>query len=277
MPGKSHQTCKPSKDTSAKAEQKSFTLTEGYEVNLFADETMGISNPIAMRWGPAGRLWVLCTWVYPQRKPGEPPQDKLFILRDTNGDGRADEVSLFADGLDMPTGFALGHGGVYVGEAPNLVHLKDKDGDGKADSREVIFSGFGTGDTHQNINSFTWSPGGELFFCQGLHSFSRVETPWGIVRMDEHGVWRVRPLRRQLHAFRGGSGQNPWGIAFGHWGEPFVKGNNTEVSELLPVMVPTQERHRSPEGQYELMHESEMHDDGEQRKVFGYGGATFIA
>ncbi|MEM7397025.1 MAG: hypothetical protein AAF492_32260, partial [Verrucomicrobiota bacterium] len=123
--------------------------------------------------------------------------------------------------------------------------MKDTDGDDKADLREVIFSGFGTGDTHQNINSFTWSPGGELFFCQGLHAFSRVETPWGIVRMDEHGVFRLRPRRRQLHAFRGVSGQNPWGVAFGHWGEPFAKGNNNELSEFLPVMVHTENRHRT--------------------------------
>ncbi|MDA1052874.1 MAG: c-type cytochrome [Planctomycetota bacterium] len=228
------------KDDSVAAELASFEVAEGYEVNLFASETDGIANPITMRWDARGRLWVLCASVYPQIVPGEKADDKLYILEDTDHDGRADKTSVFVDGLSMPMGFALGNGGVYIGEGTDLIHCKDADGDGKADSREVIFTGFGTGDTHQNINSFTWSPGGELFFCQGLHSFARVETPWGIVRLDEHGVWRLRPRRRQLHSYRGGSSQNPWGVAFGHWGEPLVKGGSgPTLSELLPIMIQT--------------------------------------
>jgi len=231
---------KPEADNSVAAQLASFQVAEGYEVNLFADESMGIANPVCFRWDTAGRLWVLCTWAYPQLKPGEPAADKLFILEDKDEDGRADKVSVFADGLNMPTGFALGHGGVYLAEGPDLLHLRDADGDGKADQREVLFTGFGTGDTHQNVNSLTWSPGGELFFCQGLHCFSRVQTPWGIARLDEHGSWRLRPLRRQLHTYRRTSGGgNPWGYAFGDWGEAFIKSNGTGVSELLPSLVHT--------------------------------------
>ena len=231
---------KPEADNSVAAQLASFQLAEGYEINLFADESMGIANPVCFRWDAEGRLWVLCTWAYPQLKPGEPADDKLFILEDKDQDGKADKVSVFADGLNMPTGFALGHGGVYLAEGPDLMHLRDTDGDGKADQSEVLFTGFGTGDTHQNINSLTWSPGGELFFCQGLHCFSRVQTPWGIARLDEHGSWRLRPLRRQLHAYRRTSGGgNPWGYAFGDWGEAFIKSNGTGVSELLPSLVHT--------------------------------------
>ena len=228
---------RPESDNSVAAERKSFTLIEGYEVHLFADETNGVANPICMSWDPAGRLWVLCTWVYPQLKPVEKPNDKLLILSDTDGNGRADKTTVFADGLNMPTGFALGHGGAYIGEGNDLLHLKDTDGDDKADTRRVLLTGFGTGDTHQNINSFTWSPGGELLFCQGLHAFSRVETPWGISRLDEHGSWRLRPRRLQLHAFPSTGGQNPWGINFGNWGEPFSKSNDGDVFELLPGLV----------------------------------------
>ncbi len=231
---------KPETDNSVAAQLASFQVAEGYEVNLFADESMGIANPVCFRWDAQGRLWVLCTWAYPQPKPGEKAADKLFILEDKDQDGKADKISTFADGLNMPTGFALGHGGVYLAEGPDLLHLRDVDGDGKADQREVLFTGFGTGDTHQNINSLAWSPGGELFFCQGLHCFSRVQTPWGIARLDEHGSWRLRPLRRQLHTYRRTSGGgNPWGYAFGDWGEAFIKSNGTGVSELLPSLVHT--------------------------------------
>ena len=229
----------PEADNSVSAQLKSFRVADGYAINLFADETNGVANPVCMNWDAAGRLWVLCTWAYPQLKPVDKPNDKLLILTDTDGDGRADKTTVFADGLNMPTGFALGDGGAYIAHGTDLLLVKDTDGDGKADASRVVFTGFGTGDTHQNVNSLTWSPGGELFFCQGLHAFARVETPWGIVRLNEHGVWRMRPRRLQLHSFRGGSGQNPWGVAFGEWGEPFVKGNNQQLSELLPVMVYT--------------------------------------
>lgn len=231
---------KPETNNSVTAQLASFVLDERLQINLFADETMGIANPVCFEWDAHDRLWVLCTWAYPQVKPGERPNDKLIILEDRNGDGRADHSSVFMDGLDMPTGFALGHGGAYIGEGHDLIHVKDTDGDGKVDKRELIFTGFGTGDTHQNINSFAWSPGGELFFCQGLHCFSYVQTPWGNRVLEEHGSWRMRPLRRQLNSYRRTSGGgNPWGYAFGDWGEPFIKSNSPGVSELLPSLVQT--------------------------------------
>ncbi|MBT5311373.1 MAG: hypothetical protein HOL38_07300, partial [Verrucomicrobia bacterium] len=232
----------PEADNSVKAELASFAVGKELQVNLFADESMGIANPVCMRWDARGRLWVLCTWAYPQLKPGVKPNDKLLILEDTNGDAKADEVFTYTDGLNMPTGFALGHGGAYIGNGRELLHVRDTTGDGKADKRVMLFSGFGTGDTHQTINSFTWSPGGELFFSQGLHCFSRVQTPWGIRKLNEHGSWRLRPLRRQLHAHRRTSGGgNPWGFAFGDWGEPFIKSNGPGVSELLPGMVASEQ------------------------------------
>jgi glucose/arabinose dehydrogenase len=156
---------RPEADNSVAAELKSFALADGYQANLFADESDGVANPVCMSWDPAGRLWVLCTWAYPQAKPVDKPDDKLLILTDTNGDGRADKTTVFADGLNMPTGFAIGHGGAYIGEGNDLLHLEDTDGDDQADTRRVLLTGFGTGDTHQNINSFTWSPGGEILFC----------------------------------------------------------------------------------------------------------------
>ena len=222
------------------AELASFKLPEGFEANLFASEKDGVVKPIQMRWDSRGRLWVLGSTTYPQLKPGEEPQDKIIILEDTKRTGRADKTTVFADGLLIPTGLELGDGGAYVGEGTKLLFLKDTDGDDRADEKRVVLRGFGTGDNHQNINSFRWSPGGELFFSQGLHGFARVETPYGIVGNDEAGLWRLRTRELRLDPFYGGSAdpQNPWGFAWTEWGMPLVvAGNNGGISFPLPEMV----------------------------------------
>ncbi|MEO6742656.1 MAG: PVC-type heme-binding CxxCH protein [Chthoniobacteraceae bacterium] len=222
------------------AELASFKLPEGFEANLFASEKDGVVKPIQIRWDARGRLWVLGSTTYPQLKPGEEPHDKIVILEDTKHAGRADKTTVFAEGLMIPTGLELGDGGAYVGEGTKLLFLKDTDGDDRADEKRVVLRGFGTGDNHQNINSFRWSPGGELFFSQGLHGFARVETPYGIVGNDEAGLWRLRPRELRLDPFYGGSGdpQNPWGFAWTEWGMPLVvAGNNGGISFPLPEMV----------------------------------------
>ncbi len=228
-------------DNSVAAEQASFRLHEEFAVNLFADETMGIANPIAMHWDNRGRLWLLTTLAYAQLAPGEKTDDKIFILQDTDGDGRADSVKVFADGLNMPIGFALGDGGVWVGEGDKLLFLADRDGDDVADGREVVLRGFGTGDTHQNISNFTWGPDARLYFSQGLHTYSRVETPWGIVRGDTAGFFRFDPreLRLQPFCFPSMASQNPCGIAFDKRGAMFLKSNNKELIFVTPGLVPT--------------------------------------
>jgi putative heme-binding domain-containing protein len=221
------------------AELASFKMAEGFETVLFASEKDGIANPIASRFDRFGKLWVIGSITYPQIKPGEEPNDYVRVLEDTDGDGKADKSTLFADKLMIPTGLEVdGDGkGCWVGEGTKLWHMRDTDGDGKADKREVVLRGFGTGDNHQNINSFRWSPGGELYMSQGLHAFSRVETPWGITKLDEAGYFRFRPRRQQLDAFWGGPAdpQNPWGFAWDEWGALFVQaGNNGRLDDALP-------------------------------------------
>jgi putative heme-binding domain-containing protein len=219
-------------------ELASFKMLDGFEANLFASEKDGIANPVQIRWDERGRLWVICTWAYPQVKPGETPDDKLIVLEDTDGDGRADKSTVFAGGLNMPMGLELGDGGAYVGVANELIFLRDTDGDLKADERRVLLSGFGTGDSHQNINSFRWGPDGTLWFCQGLHAFSRVETPWGIEKLDSAGVWRLRPQELRLDGFLHGAmgAHNPWGLDFDDWGQPLmVAGNGHGIYYMTPA------------------------------------------
>jgi len=228
-------------DDSVEAQLEAFRVHEDFEVSLFADESLGIANPVAMHWDAEGRLWVLTTLTYAQLEPGEVPNDTLVVLEDTDGDGRADRSTVFADGLNMPMGFALGHGGVFLGEEADLVFLEDTTGDGKADRREVLLTGFGHGDTHQNISNFTWGPDGWLYFSQGLHAYSLVETPWGIVRGDMAGFFRFNPetLQLQPFCFPSLASQNPCGLVFDPSGALFVKSNNLELIYATPGLIPT--------------------------------------
>src|SRR3989440_1732140 len=204
------------------AELASFQVADGFEVNLFASEKDGVVKPIQMRFDPRGRLWVIGSTIYPQIEPGQVPNDKVVVLEDTAGDGRCGKTIVFADGLMIPTGIALGDGGAYVGQATELLFLKDTDGDGRADERRVVLHGFGTGDDHQTINSFRWGPGGELWMSQGLHVRSHIETPWGIVHLEQAGIWRLRPRLLRLVGFYWAANepQNTWGFVFTERGEP---------------------------------------------------------
>lgn len=221
-------------------ERKSFQVADGYEVRLFASEKDGIVKPLQIRWDPQGRLWVTCGQSYPQLRPGEKPDDTIVILEDADGDGVADKSTTFARGLNMPMGLEIGRGGAYVGQGEEIVHLKEKDG--RAAERTVLFRGFFSADSHQNINSFVWGPGGEMMFCQGLHLFSHVETPWGVEKLDKAGVWRMREKRGRLDPFLGDDmgPQNPYGVVFDNYGQPImVAGNGQGVYYLLPAMIRT--------------------------------------
>ena len=115
-----------------------------------------------------------------------------------------------------------------------------------SDQKQIIFTGFGTGDTHQAINSFVWSPDGELFFCQGDGIESRVETPWGVSGLYQAGVLRLRPRTLQLAGLLDdnmGPG-NPWGVAFDDWGQSVVVDGAGGISFLTPGTIPAKHRQR---------------------------------
>ncbi len=222
-------------------ELASFSTSDDLQVNLFASEREGLTSPLAVRWDPAGRMYVTVSTTYPHVFPGSLPNDKILLLEDTDGDGRADKSHVFADGLNIPTGLEWGDGGVYVGQNTELLFLRDTDGDGKADTRRVVLGGFGNGDSHQTINSFIWSPGGELFFGHGDGCESRVETPWGASNLFNAGFYRFRPRRLHLIPFlesHMGPG-NPWGIAFDAWGQILNVDGAGGVRWLSPALVST--------------------------------------
>ena len=222
------------------SELASCQVADGFQVNLFASEKDGVVKPIQIRFDARGRLWVIGSTVYPQIQPGQAPNDRVLILEDTAGDGHCGKTTVFAHDLMIPTGIELGDGGAFIGQGTELLFLKDNDGDGIADERRVVLRGFGTGDGHQTINSFRWGPGGELWMSQGLHIRSQVETPWGIVRLEQAGLWRFRPRLLRLDGFYGSEHepQNPWGFVFTEWGEPIVlAGNNSSPIYPVPGLV----------------------------------------
>ena len=207
-------------DSDPQYELETLVPAEGFEVNLFASEPM-VEKPIHMNWDEKGRLWVVGSKQYPQPKPGELPSGKVYILEDTNGDGKADKSTVFADGLVVPTAVLPGDGGVYVANSTEILHLMDTNGDGKADQRRVVLSGFGTGDTHHLIHTFRWGPDGSFYFNQSIYIYSHVETPYGLRKLEGGGVWRFRPRTMDLEVFVRGL-VNPWGLRFNQWGQSFL-------------------------------------------------------
>jgi len=190
-----HQSRGANEYLSPEDELAAFDVDPRFDVNLFAseEEFPDIACPIQMRWDARGRLWVSCSTTYPHVYPGQKPNDKLVILEDLDGDGKADKSTVFADDLHIPLSFVLGNGGVYISEEPDLVFLKDTDGDGKADFRRRIFTGFGTEDSHHALHDFVWTPDGDLLFRESIFHNSQVETVYGPIRAENSSWFRYRP------------------------------------------------------------------------------------
>ncbi len=201
-------------------ERAAFDVDPRFEVNLFAseEEFPEIACPIQMRWDAKGRMWVSCSTTYPHVYPGQEPNDKIVILEDTDGDGKADKCTTFADDVHIPLSFALVEDGCYVSEEPHLVLLKDTNGDGKADFREIVLTGFGTEDSHHALHDFVWTPDGDLLFRESIFHNSQVETAYGPVRAKNSAWFRFTPRNQKLVSFGAYPNTNPWGVTFTKWG-----------------------------------------------------------
>lgn len=204
-------------DPDPELERKTFTVAPGFEVTLWAADPL-LAKPIQMNWDPQGRLWIASSEHYPQIKPGEKANDKIIVLEDTNGDGKADKTTVFADGLLIPTGLEPGDGGVYVANSTELVHLSASKPGQKADKKRVLLSGFGTEDTHHIIHTFRWGPDCRLYFNQSIYIHSHVETPSGVKRLNAGGIWKFNPDKTELDIFARGW-VNSWGHAFDKYGQ----------------------------------------------------------
>ncbi|HRJ07014.1 MAG TPA: HEAT repeat domain-containing protein [Prosthecobacter sp.] len=207
-------------DPNPEVQKAGFVVPEGLEVTLWAQEPM-IQKPVQMNWDAQGRLWVVSSTTYPQIKPGDGTKDQVVVLEDTDGDGKADKSTVFAENLHIPTAVIPGDGGVYVANSTEVLFLKDTNGDLKEDERTVILSGFGTEDTHHLLHTMRHGPEGLLYFLQSIYIHSHIETPHGVRRLMGGGVWELRSETRRLEILSKGL-INPWGFEFDKWGQSFA-------------------------------------------------------
>ncbi len=197
---------------------KRMKVPEGFTVEVVASEP-DLVNPVAFTFDEKGRIWVVESLEYPRLEAG-PGKDRIKILEDTNNDGKIDKVTIFADGLNIPSGIAVGHGGVWVANSPDLLLFQDTDGDGKADTKQVILTGFGRDDTHELPNSLTWGPDGWLYGFNGVFNRSNIKHQ-GKQHQFTCALFRIHPRTHEFELFAEGV-SNPWGVAFDKNGSAFA-------------------------------------------------------
>jgi putative membrane-bound dehydrogenase-like protein len=219
-----------------------MSVADGLEVRLVASEPL-IRQPVAIEFDDRGRLWVIQYMQYPNpaelkrvavdrfsrtvydRIPDPPPRgpkgaDRVTILEDTDGDGRADRSRDFVTGLNLASGLAFGYGGVFVIQVPYLLFYADRDRDDQPDGDpEVLLSGFGMDDAHSVANSLTWGPDGWLYGLQGSTVTAKIR---GVE--FQQGVWRYQPTSKRFELFCEGGG-NMWGLDFDRQGQLFASTN----------------------------------------------------
>jgi putative membrane-bound dehydrogenase-like protein len=224
-----------------------MVVPPGFHVEVFAAEPM-VRQPLSASFDERGRLWVIEYLQYPNpaglkpvtvdqylrteydRVPDPPPRgprgaDRIKILEDTDGDGRADKETVFVDGLNLASGLAVGHGGIFVGQAPYLLYYPDRNRDDRPDGDpEVLLTGFGLQDAHSTVNSMTWGPDGWLYGAQGSTVTARIR---GIE--FQQGIWRYHPDSRRFELFAEGGG-NTWGLDFDSTGSAFGSSNGAYIT-----------------------------------------------
>ena len=198
-----------------------------FSVQFFAGEP-DIVKPISFNFDERGRLWLLETVDYPNKiLNGQPGDDRIRILEDANGDGRADKFTVFADRLNIPTSLTFANGGVIVSQAPHILFLKDTNGDDKADVREILSTGWGTGDTHAGPSNLQYGPDNFIWGSVGYSGFKGQMN--GKPLQFGQGLFRFRPDGRDFE-FVTASTNNTWGLGFTETFDVFGSTANNEPS-----------------------------------------------
>lgn len=208
---------------SAEESLKKIHVPAGYRVELVASEPLTV-DPVAIDWDPAGRLWVVEMADYPLGMDGKgKPGGRVRVLEDSNGDGRYDKQTLFAEGLSFPTGLLTWRDGVLVTAAPEVLFLRDTNGDGRADTRDVLVSGLTTGNQQLRANGLRWGLDGWVYCAAGGHhgeygTGTKLRTRLGDVLVGSRD-FRFRPDTGELEPQSGpsqfGRNRDDWGHWFG--------------------------------------------------------------
>lgn len=203
---------------------KAMVVPPGFTVQLAAQEP-DVQQPIAMAIDDRGRIWVAEAYEYPQRANGDKGRDRVLVFEDTDLNGTLDKRTVFYEGLNLVSGLEVGFGGVWVGAAPYLMFIPDKNGDDKPDAEpQILLDGWGYEDTHETLNSFIWGPDGWLYGCHGVFTHSKIGKPG--TPADKRvpinaGIWRYHPVRHEFEVFAHGT-SNPWGVDFDRYGHAFA-------------------------------------------------------
>lgn len=206
-----------------------FQLIDGFKIELVAAEPQ-VTDPVAMAFDENGNLFVAEMRGYSEQ--GADQMGRIRFLEDNDGDGLFDRSTVFADRMSWPTAVTCYDGGVFVGVAPDLLYLKDENGDRRADRREVVFSGFGRGNVQRLINSFRWGLDNRIHLVVGNDS--------AIVRPDDQASGQPMRLNGRDLAFdprtleyEPTSGGGQFGMSFNRWGEKFVCSNSDHLQVVL--------------------------------------------
>jgi putative membrane-bound dehydrogenase-like protein len=208
---------------------KSFELVDGLTIELVAAEPL-ITSPCAMTFDERGRLFVAENRGYP--RTAEPPQGSIALLEDTDGDGRMDKRTVFAEGLTFPNGVLPWRDGLFVTCAPDVLFLRDTDGDGRADEKTVVLTGFDTkASTQLRVNAPLLGPDGWIWLASGL-SGGRITNPahpeFGEVELKAD--LRFHPESGRFEAV---SGRSQYGHSFDEWGSRFICMNRVQVQHVV--------------------------------------------
>jgi uncharacterized protein len=203
-----------------------------FRLELFASEP-DILKPITFSFDQRGRLWVIEAIDYPNRVlNGAPGEDRIKILEDTNDDGRADKITVFADRLNLPSSLVFSNGGVIVAAAPHMLFLKDTDGDDKADIRQVLSTGWGIRDSHAGPSNLQYAPDNHIW---GVVGYSGYDGEMNGKRMQfPQGAYRFKPDGTGFE-FLTGSTNNTWGLGFSETFDVFGSTANNEPSFYMAI------------------------------------------
>ena len=211
-----------------------ITVPDGFHVALFAGEP-DVRRPIAFDFDDRGRLWVVENYSHPEATEGHNP-DRIVIFEDTDNDGQFDVRKVFWDGGRYLSAIAYGHGGVWIGNTPELAFIPDRDGDDVPDSEPiVILDGFCVS-SNNVLNNFHWGPDGWLYGAIGLAAKSYIGKPGTSAdqRIEmTRGIWRVHPVKHEFEVVALGM-VNPWGADFNQYGDLIT--SNTVISHLWHIV-----------------------------------------